>query len=194
MAYNLTGVAVTGLVEHKRMWEQCKAEYEYSFGYHPDRDTPRYDFVQVQRRMVKEDGSVGEWGDLSKNLAKQSELYPNNFDTAPEIVHAHEYDGIITMPIPPLGMDYKALAMHPKSLLREFTVPEVEEDDTVEGDQPEFQDDKDDDNLAGGRNSQRRQSAIGSNNAGSKHLRLLQRTATPTTATQWWPGKAKIQF
>ena len=165
MSYNLTGVAVTGVVDHRQMWKQFKSSYVSSFGYHPDRDTPRYDYVQVERRLVKKDGTTEAWVDLSRNLASQSELFPSSLDTAPEIVSADEYDGITTMPIPPLAMNYKPFAIHPKASYRNFPIKEVEDEDVADGQELKMEDDEDEDDSPrkGGRRagSQRRRGAIG---------------------------------
>lgn len=136
MSFNMNGVAVTGLVNHEKMWKNFRSMYKSSFGYHPDRDTPRYDFVQVQRRVVNDDGSSGEWQDISNQLAAQRDFFPRSLATAPEIVSAEYFDAGITMPIPPFkGIDYKEIAVHEKATLRKFKVPEkVEEEVATAGD------------------------------------------------------------
>ena len=131
-SYNMAGVAVTGIVEHQAMWEDFKTRYKSSINYHPDRDTPRYDYLQVQRREVSDDGTFGQWRDLSKQLTDQRDYFPSRLRTAPEIVGPQEYDNVITMPIPPFtGVDYKEFAIHPRfhfassALLRPLTVVPV---------------------------------------------------------------------
>ena len=167
MSFNMAGVAVTGIIEHKAMWKEFRSRYQSSFGYHPDRDTPRYDYLQVERRIVNNDGSTGEWTDLSSQLASQPDFFPSRLVTAPEVVGPDEYDGIITMPIPPLtGIDYKEFASHPDVELRMFKVPEVE-DENAGADPLNIQQEEESlDPLAGG-GSGRRQGALGSDARGN---------------------------
>ena len=167
-AYNFTGVAVTGHVDHKKMWQTFKSVYSSSLGYHPDRDTPLYDFVQVERRVVGDDGTPGEWNDISELLDGQREFFPNGFDTAPEVVGAKEHDGILTMPILPFaaGFDYKPIAMHPSSIRREFVVAEVEEEEVVDGNDIDMKKDDEDENLTNRPGARRRGSAIGGGRSG----------------------------
>lgn len=159
-SYNLTGVAVTGLVDHKKMWKSFNGMYGSSFGFHPDRDTPRYDYVQVQRRVVDDDGSTSDWTDLSKQLADQPDLFPTNLTTAPEVVSAPEHDGILTMPIPPLaGIDYTDLAVHPSLKPREFETPKVIKEEMAGDKNPMM---KGEDKEKSSKSGRRRRSAFGS--------------------------------
>ena len=165
MSFNLNAVAVTGIVEHEKMHESFSKMYASSFGYHPDRDTPRYDFVQVERRAIDDAGNPGGWDDISNFLSKQSELLPSGLDVVPEVVSAEEWDHILTMPILPFaGIDYKDFANHPKTSKREFVVAEVVEEkkanagNTFTG----GDDDDEDKKKRGNRRSGRRKNALGS--------------------------------
>ena len=158
-SYSMAGVAVTGIVDHQAMWDDFKTRYQPSFGYHPDRDTPRYDYLQVQRREVNDDGTFGQWRDISKQLADQRDYFPSQLRTAPEVVGPNEYDNVITMPIPPFtGVDYKDFAIHPQVSLREFRVDEAFESDAGEP----FGGIGDDDDAFGDLPSGRRRGALGS--------------------------------
>jgi hypothetical protein len=169
-AFNIDAVAVTGVINHKAMWKNFRDSYSKSFGYFPRRDTPVYDYLQIERREVGADGKPGEWLDISDRIAEQAEFFPSNMQTAPEVVSPPEYDGIITMPIPPLtGVDYKDFATHDLASLREFTVEEVKEEEPVDDGTIFAKNDKDKDNDDSFNSqydtrSKRRRSAIDSGN------------------------------
>lgn len=118
-------VIVNALVDHKSLWKRHEQTLSSSLGYYPKRDLPRYDFLQVERREVK-DGQPGEWSDISSFVNfTQADYYPSNFTSAPEVVPAENYDQYLTNAIPPIiGMDYASAVIHSKLNRRVFKVPE----------------------------------------------------------------------
>ena len=127
-------VSVTGLVEHKNLWNLFQKTFVDSAAYFPERDRPVYEYVQIERRELdaagKPVGDAGEgWTDVSQFITeKQRQLFPRGLETAPEVAPAGAYDPFLTMVIPPItGFDYKHFAVHPDLELREFIGPEVME-------------------------------------------------------------------
>jgi hypothetical protein len=120
----LDGVAVTGVVDVKKQYNNYQASFAFGAGYYPERDRPTYQYVQIERAKVV-DGKPGDWEDISQRVHEgQTRLYPA---AAPEVVAPENYDEILTGVIPPLTMvDYKPLSLHPKVSEREF--PDLEED------------------------------------------------------------------
>ena len=128
-------VVVNALVDHKTLWKQHEQTLSSSLGYYPKRDLPRYDYLQVERREVK-NGQPGDWKDISTFVNfEQAELYPSSFTSAPEVVPAENYDQYLTNAIPPiLGMDYASTVIHSKLTRRVFTVPEDEDEGVATAD------------------------------------------------------------
>ena len=127
-------VSVTGLVEHKNMWNLFQKTFADSAAFYPERDRPVYEYVQIERRELdaagKPVGDVNEgWTDVSQFITeKQRQLFPRGLETAPEVAPAGSYDPYLTMVIPPItGFDYKQFAVHPDLELREFLSPEIYE-------------------------------------------------------------------
>ncbi len=118
-------VIVNALVDHKSLWKQHEQTLSSSLGYYPKRDLPRYDYLQVERREVK-NGQPSQWKDISTFVNfKQADLYPSSFTSAPEVVPAENYDQDLTNAIPPiLGTDYADAVIHSKLTRRVFKVPE----------------------------------------------------------------------
>lgn len=129
MALTRNIVVVNALVNHKGLWKQHENILSSSLGYYPKRDLPRYDYLQVERREVK-DGNPGEWTDISTFVNfDQAELYPSNFTSAPEVVPPENYDQFLTNAIPPiLGLDYVNSVLHSKLDRRVFKVPEKKDE------------------------------------------------------------------
>lgn len=128
-------VVVNALVDHKSLWKQHEKTLSSSLGYYPKRDLPKYDYLQVERREVK-DGQPGEWADISAFVNfDQAELYPSSFTSAPEVVPPENYDQYLTNAIPPiLGTDYANVAIHSKLSKRVFKVPENEDEGVATAD------------------------------------------------------------
>lgn len=129
MALNRNIVVVNALVDHKSQWKRHEKLLSSSLGYYPKRDLPRYDYLQVERREVK-DGQPGEWSDISTFVNfDQAELYPSNFTSAPEVVPPENYDQFLTNAIPPIiGLDYMNSVLHSKLSKRVFKVPEKKDE------------------------------------------------------------------
>ena len=128
-------VIVNALIDHKSLWKQHEQTLSSSLGYYPRRDLPRYDYLQVERREVK-NGQPGEWSDISAFVNfDQAELYPSSFTSAPEVVPAENYDEFLTNAIPPiLGMDYANSVIHSKLTRRVFKVPEEKDEGVATAD------------------------------------------------------------
>lgn len=135
MALTRNIVVVNGLINHKNQWKQHENLLSSSLGYYPKRDLPRYDYLQVERREVK-DGQPGEWSDISTFVNfDQAELYPSNFTSAPEVVPPENYDQFLTNAIPPiLGLDYVNYVLHRKLSKRVFKVPEKKDEGVATAD------------------------------------------------------------
>jgi len=129
MALTRNIVVVNALVDHKSLWKLHEKTLSSSLGYYPKRDLPKYDYLQVERREVK-DGQPGEWSDISTFVNfDQAELYPSSFTSAPEVVPAENYDQYLTNAIPPIvGMDYADAVIHSKLNKRVFKVPEKKDE------------------------------------------------------------------
>ena len=128
-------VIVNALIDHRSLWKQHEQTLSSSLGYYPRRDLPRYDYLQVERREVK-NGQPGDWADISAFVNfDQAELYPSNFTSAPEVVPAENYDQYLTNAIPPiLGMDYASSVIHSKLTRRVFKVPEDKDEGVATAD------------------------------------------------------------
>ena len=127
MALTRNIVVVNALIEHKSLWKVFEQTLSSSLGYFPKRDLPRYDFLQVERREVK-NGQPTEWKDISPWVNfDQANLYPSSFTSAPEVVPPENYDQFLTNAIPPIvGVDYTQSVIHSKLNKRVFKVPEEE--------------------------------------------------------------------
>ena len=138
-SFMMNVICVTALVDLK----QQNAEYQKSFssgvGFYPNRDRPIYQFLQPQRREVKEGEPEGEWEDISQFVVvRQPEAYPRNmiampnspYSSAPEPVHPDFYDPVLTNPIPAITQfDYRPFVLHPKVDKRVFDkIPESVDD------------------------------------------------------------------
>ncbi len=135
MALTRNVVVVNGLVNHKNLWKLHEKTLSSSLGYYPKRDLPRYDYLQVERREIK-NGQPGEWRDISTFVNfDQAELYPNNFSSAPEVVPPENYDQFLTNAIPPiLGFDYANYVVHSQLNKRVFKVPEKKDEGVATSD------------------------------------------------------------
>ena len=120
-------VVVNALIDHKKLWKVFEKTLSSSLGYYPKRDLPRYDYLQVERREIK-DGQPSEWKDVSTWVNfDQANLFPNSFTSAPEVVPPENYDQVLTNAIPPIiGLDYTNAVLQSKLSKRVFKVPEEE--------------------------------------------------------------------
>ncbi len=164
-SFMMNVICVTALVDLK----QQNAEYQKSFssgvGFYPNRDRPIFQYVQPQRRVVKEGEPEGEWEDISQYvMVRQPEVYPRNlitmpnspYPSAPEPVHPDFYDPVLTSPIPAITQfDYRPFVLHPKVDQRIFDkIPETADDSAKFSRDDIFSGNDDDDsgsgNLRGG--------------------------------------------
>lgn len=135
MALTRNIVVVNALVDHKSLWKMHEKTLSSSLGYYPKRDLPKYDYLQVERREVK-DGQPGDWKDISTFVNfDQAELYPSSFTSAPEVVPPENYDQYLTNAIPPIvGFDYVNAVIHSKLNKRVFKVPEKKDEGVATSD------------------------------------------------------------
>lgn len=142
--YNFNVVCVKGLVNYKLQYTAFENAFKSAIGFYPERDTPTYQYVQVERRELTADGQpvagkAGQWSDISEFTSfRYPNVYPamhrmpwSFFPSAPEIVAPENYDPVATQPIPAfVGTDYRSRVMH--SALadnrREFPEPEKAEE------------------------------------------------------------------
>lgn len=134
-------VCVTAVVDYKKQVEAFNEALADSVAFYPDRDRPVYQFLQVQRRELR-DGKVGEWEDRSEFI---SYLFPGKFPknlhkmpqklfpTAPEVVAPENWDPVITGNIPAFAMrSYEEFCLHP-AIEKKRAFPEREKE-KVKGD------------------------------------------------------------
>ncbi len=119
-------VAVNGIIDHKKLYDDFKDTFENAVGWYPPRDKPDYAYIQVQRQ-----GGDGKWTDIG-NMTRfdlLDDTFPNDA-LAPEIVHPDYYDEILTGWIPPITqLDYRRFAIHSKVPQRKFRSAIEEEND-----------------------------------------------------------------
>lgn len=122
-----TIVAVRGLIEHQKLWNDYNAKLENAFGYFPERDRPEYQLVQVQ---ISEAGS-DKWSDITDRI----ELFRSAFAGAsPEILDPKNYVAKISGRIPPLPIvDYREYFSHSAVPVRRFAQTKVADDERSEG-------------------------------------------------------------
>ena len=126
-------VCVTGLVDFKSQWNSFQNSLSSGMGFYPDRDKPIYRYLEVMRREVGKEN----WTDISElinyrvaKLHPTMHMMPNAmFPSAPEVVHAENFDSTISQPIPAFTMfDYTSFANHSKLERRQFPAPEAKEE------------------------------------------------------------------
>ena len=127
--YAVNVVAVNALIDHSRMWDNFRSVYSNSFVFHPQRDTPIYDYLQIERCEVAADGTVGQWTDVSENILDQENYFPSTATrSAPEVVAAGQYNGALTLPILAFtNFDYVKYALHPEATPRNFDIQDPAE-------------------------------------------------------------------
>ncbi len=100
-------VSVRALIDHKALWEEIESKLKESFGYYPDRDRPKYQLVQVQRKKA---GGDDQWEDLTLLIQQRNNAYSGR---APEVIAPENYDAALTDNIPPIAMvDYRPYCKH----------------------------------------------------------------------------------
>ena len=146
---NVDGVCVTALVDFKKQSVAFENAFAESIAYNANRDRPVYQFLQVQRREVAEQGDPSEWKDISEDVTykfARSNPFPrmpfHAFGSAPEVASPSNFDPVLTQAIPAIvQFDYQKLALHPElKMRREYPAwkpPEqaLELDDREEWDQ-----------------------------------------------------------
>jgi len=125
----IDGVCVTAVVDVQKQSAAFENAYAESIAYNSKRDRPVYQFVQVQRREVSDNGDESEWQDISEDVAYRFAQYNpltrmplQVYGSAPEVVSPDHFDPILTQAIPALAqLDYQTLASHPAlKMSREF--------------------------------------------------------------------------
>ena len=114
-------VCVTAVVDFKKQVAAFESAFAESIAYNAKRDSPVYQFLQVQRREVAKDGGESEWRDISEDVTYKfasSNPLPRMpfqvFGSAPEVSSPDHFDPIITHAIPAfVQLDYQELASHP---------------------------------------------------------------------------------
>ena len=129
-------IAIFGLMKVKNQFAKFDQVFKEATAYYPDRDRPIYQYVEVQRREQKQDGSWSDWKDVNKrNRNIVNKAYPDSLYKrgAPEIIDPQYYDEVLTGKIPPIaGVDYRRFANHPSGKIpfRSFPEEKVEEIET----------------------------------------------------------------
>lgn len=129
MALNRNIVVVNALINHRKLWKSYEKILSNSVAYYPKRDLPKYDFLQVERRVAG--GDEDSWKDVSEFINfEQAELFPGSFVSAPEVVPPGNFDRNLTNAIPPImGFDYMGYVLHSKISPRVFKKKEKEEEE-----------------------------------------------------------------
>ena len=166
------GVCVTALVDYKKQSVAFENAFAESIAYNANRDRPVYQFLQVQRREVAEQGDPSEWEDISENVtynfARGNPLprMPFHvFGSAPEVASPSNFDPVLTQAIPAFAQfDYQKLALHPElKMRREYPAwkppKQARELDSEEDWGQEDQDDVDDSRGEDGINALRKGTA-----------------------------------
>lgn len=170
-------VIVTGLVDFKQQWSSYDHCFSSGIGYFPNRDRPTYQYLQVQRRELGDDGQPkpdepGQWADISEDVSyvvpgyypDMHQLPNSRFPSAPEVTAPENYDPVLTGPIPSIVMfDYRPWVNHPKLAALSRVFPEVKKDDEIEKTSKRGMFDSDPDNENG---TSRRGKDSGGDNGG----------------------------
>ena len=114
-------VSVTGLVPVRQQQEMFKNALANAIEYEPERDTPKYLAIDVQRRETRAN-KQGDWVNL--NSIRVMRLEPKKWDgRADERADSGHVISTLVMPLPPLTFrDISKWALHSK-------IPEAVEDD-----------------------------------------------------------------
>jgi len=127
MALKRNVVVVNALVEHRKLWKEQEHVLSNSVAWYPKRDLPQYEFLQVEKRTIGQDGQPSAWEDVSEWVNfDQSEWNPGNFVSGPEVVAPENFDSNLTSAIPALlGIDYSPYVLHSKLTPRVFKKKEI---------------------------------------------------------------------
>jgi hypothetical protein len=112
--------AITAVIEHEKLLENYKREFEHATGYQPERDTPNYLSYEVQRVDVTDDPNreiaEDQWQE-AKDCGSASQLKKKDLwaGVAKEICEEkYLINDKLTMAIPPVLLDdYEKLGSHP---------------------------------------------------------------------------------
>ena len=129
MALKRNVVVVNALVEHRKLWKEQEHVLSNSVAWYPKRDLPQYEFLQVEKRTIGNDGKPSAWEDVSEWINfDQSDWNPGSFVSGPEVVAPENFDSNLTNAIPALlGIDYSSYVIHSKLTPRVFKKKEVVE-------------------------------------------------------------------
>jgi hypothetical protein len=126
-------VAIRGLVQHAKLWENYTEQLKKSVGYFPERDQPKYLFVQVQRRAMGD----AEYQDITDQLlGLQSDGGGVGYaQWVPETLAPENYDGALSQRIPTIALqDYRPFSTHSALPVRSFgAVGSADKSGIVEG-------------------------------------------------------------
>ena len=177
MAVKRNVVVVNALVEHRKLWKEQEQVLANSVAWYPKRDLPQYEFLQIEKRSIGQDGKPSAWKDVSEWINfGQSDFNPGSFVSGPEVVAPENFDSNLTNAIPALmGVDYSKYVLHSKLARRVFKKKEIVEKepdalDVLEGKQTEEDDEHQRFNNA--RNGGRREkgSLVKSNRGGGSRM------------------------
>ena len=177
MAVKRNVVVVNALVEHRKLWKEQEQVLANSVAWYPKRDLPQYEFLQIEKRSIGQDGKPSAWEDVSEWINfGQSDFNPGSFVSGPEVVAPENFDSNLTNAIPALmGVDYSKYVLHSKLARRVFKKKEIVEKepdalDALEGKQTEEDDEHQRFNNA--RNGGRREkgSLVKSNRGGGSRM------------------------
>ena len=107
-------IAVKGVVNFKKQYEQYEAAFRNAVGYYPLRDRPQILYMEVQRRQVGQD----DWMDISERFAAAENVYGVE---SPEVIDPDYFHPVTVRPSPPLAAtDIRSIATHPDVPLRKM--------------------------------------------------------------------------
>ena len=107
-------IAVNGVVNFKKQFEQYESAFRNAVGYYPLRDRPQILYMEVQRRLVGQD----EWVDISERFAAAESVYGAE---SPEVIDPDYFHPVTVRPSPPLAAtDIRSIATHPDVPLRKM--------------------------------------------------------------------------
>lgn len=130
-------VSVTGLVPIKQQFEAYREAFEGAAEYLPERDTPNYLALNIQRAEVGADGQPGEWTDL--NALKEMRLEPTRWEGQMEERASSDYIiRSLVMPLPPIKFrNVSQWALHSKIPEQRFGSGAYSEPTRTEGAAPD---------------------------------------------------------